>query len=51
MLEDNEHFAMKIWRERMLAGTMAGFMFLFNVMDKGFLRMVIVSGKKTPKED
>lgn len=35
----------------MLAGTMASFMFIFSVMDKAFLRMVIVSGKKTPKED
>ena len=35
----------------MLAGTMTSFILIFNVMDKGFLGTVIVSGKKTPKED
>lgn len=38
--------------ERILAGEMAGFIFILNLMDKGFLRVVIVAGGGgTPRED
>lgn len=42
---------MKTWRKKILAGTMAGFIFIFNVIDRGFPGIVIVSRKETPKED
>lgn len=32
--------------ERILAGAMEGFIFILNLMDKGFLKLVIVTGRK-----
>lgn len=46
-----EHFQYISWwrsRGRILAGATAGFVFILNLMDEGFLRMVIVRGENHP---
>lgn len=42
---------MKIEGKRILAGAMEGFIFILNLMDKGFLKLVIVTGGNNLRED